>query len=124
MPAEVDGATAPPGQIPDPVELPVAWDKSKRHDAEDPTNTAKATANAAAADGKPAAEAAAPSLMQKVINKYIGLDRVGGTAAPDADVDWEPVRPVPAPSLVAGESVIKCPSPLNVLKDTYKHSCY
>jgi hypothetical protein len=27
-------------------------------------------------------------------------------------------------SLAAGESVIKCPSPLNVLKDTYDHSCY
>ena len=24
----------------------------------------------------------------------------------------------------AGESVMKCPSPLNVLKDTYDHSCY
>ena len=26
--------------------------------------------------------------------------------------------------LAAGESVIKCSSPLNVLKDTYDHSCY
>ena len=26
--------------------------------------------------------------------------------------------------LAAGESVIKRPSPLNVLKDTYDHSCY
>jgi hypothetical protein len=23
-----------------------------------------------------------------------------------------------------GESVIKCPSPLNMLKDTYTHNCY
>ena len=27
-------------------------------------------------------------------------------------------------NLAAGESVIKCPSPLNVLKDTYDQSCY
>jgi hypothetical protein len=27
-------------------------------------------------------------------------------------------------ALAWGESVIKCPSPLNVLKDTYDHSCY
>jgi hypothetical protein len=26
--------------------------------------------------------------------------------------------------LARGESVIKCPSPLDVLKDTYDHSCY
>jgi hypothetical protein len=26
--------------------------------------------------------------------------------------------------LATGESVIECPSPLNVLKDTYDHSCY
>ena len=26
--------------------------------------------------------------------------------------------------LAMGESVIKCPSPLNVLKDKYDHSCY
>jgi hypothetical protein len=26
--------------------------------------------------------------------------------------------------LAAGESVIKCPSSLNMLKDTYDHSCY
>jgi hypothetical protein len=31
-----------------------------------------------------------------------------------------PRRAAPA----VGESVIKCPSPLNVLKDTYAHSCY
>jgi sugar/nucleoside kinase (ribokinase family) len=27
-------------------------------------------------------------------------------------------------SVAAGESVIKCPSPLNVLKDIYDHRCY
>ena len=26
-------------------------------------------------------------------------------------------------TIAVGESVIKCPSPLNVLKDTYDHSC-
>jgi hypothetical protein len=26
--------------------------------------------------------------------------------------------------LAVGESVIRCPSPLNVLKDAYDHSCY
>ena len=26
--------------------------------------------------------------------------------------------------LAVGESVIKCPYPLSVLKDTYEHSCY
>jgi hypothetical protein len=26
--------------------------------------------------------------------------------------------------LAEGEPVIKCPSPLNVLKGTYEHSCY
>jgi hypothetical protein len=31
---------------------------------------------------------------------------------------------VVARDLAAGESAIKCPSPLNVLKDTYNHSCY
>ena len=30
-----------------------------------------------------------------------------------------PVRPI---HIAAGESVIKCPSPLNVLKGTYDHS--
>ena len=29
-----------------------------------------------------------------------------------------------ANALARGESVIKCPSPLNMLKDTYDHSCY
>jgi hypothetical protein len=32
-------------------------------------------------------------------------------------VDWWQAR-----RLARGESVIKCPSPLNVLKDTYDHS--
>ena len=27
-------------------------------------------------------------------------------------------------ALAVGESVIRCRSPLNVLKDTYDHSCY
>ena len=27
-------------------------------------------------------------------------------------------------TLAVGESVIKCPSPLNVFKDTYDHGCY
>ena len=27
-------------------------------------------------------------------------------------------------TLARGESAIKCPSPPNVLKDTYEHSCY
>ena len=30
----------------------------------------------------------------------------------------------PRPDLAVDESVIKCPSPLHVLKDTYDHSCY
>ena len=34
-------------------------------------------------------------------------------------VDWWQAR-----RLARGESVIKCPSPLNVLKDTYDRSCY
>jgi hypothetical protein len=34
---------------------------------------------------------------------------------------WASRRSAP---LAAGESVIKCPSPPNVLKDTYDHSCY
>jgi hypothetical protein len=29
-----------------------------------------------------------------------------------------------AARVAAGESVIRCPSPLNVIKDTYDHSCY
>ena len=28
------------------------------------------------------------------------------------------------PRLAEGDTIIKCPSPLNVLKDTYDHSCY
>jgi hypothetical protein len=35
----------------------------------------------------------------------------------------DPTDPCPHP-LAVGESVIKCPSPLNVPKDTYDHSCY
>jgi hypothetical protein len=34
------------------------------------------------------------------------------------------VKRAVAARLAAGESVIKCPYPLNVLKDTYDYSCY
>ena len=32
--------------------------------------------------------------------------------------------PPSVPTVAQRESVIKCPSPLNILKDAYDHSCY
>jgi hypothetical protein len=42
-----------------------------------------------------------------------------------ANLHYHPLAALEVPPpLAAGESVIKCPSPPNVLKDAYHHSCY
>jgi hypothetical protein len=64
-------------------------------------------------------------------NFRVGAAGVREARAADGGVDprlrGRPRQPRPAPpkvELAAGESVIKCPSPLNVRKVTHDHSCY